>query len=61
MKSLADTCIWLTMLLLLGLACSPVAVYAQREDERDQPAQSSGQIGPMEERQGGQDSMGQRT
>jgi hypothetical protein len=67
MKSVADTFNWLTMLLLLVLACSTDTGHAQSEEKRHQPAQPSGQTGAMpgqgdmEGRRGGQDSMGQMT
>lgn len=67
MKPAAYQIIWLSLLLLLGLACSAGTVYAQSEEQREQPTQPSGQTGAMQEQgsmegmRGGQGSTMQMT
>jgi len=66
MKPTAYTIIWMSLLLLV-LACSAGTVHAQGAEQRDQPAQPSGQTGGMPEqggmegRQGDQGRMVQMT
>jgi hypothetical protein len=66
MKPAVYTIIWVGLLLLV-LACSTSTVHAQSVEQRDQPAQPSGQGGAMpgqggmEGRRGGQEGMVQMT
>ena len=63
----AYTIIWVSLFLLLVLACSAGTIHAQSTEQRDQPTQSGGQTGAMpgqrgmEGMQGGQDRMVQTT
>jgi hypothetical protein len=67
MKLAAYTIIWVSLLLLLVMACSPSTVHAQSAEQRDQPAQPGGQGGVMpgqggiEGRRGGQEGLVQMT
>ena len=56
MKPTAYTIVWVSLLLLLVLACSAGTVHAQSAEPRDQPAQPGGQPGAMPG-QGGMEGM----
>jgi hypothetical protein len=56
MKSVMRHVMWLSMLLVLGMACYLGTVYAQEPGRGDQPTTPSGQAGERP----GQGGMGER-
>jgi hypothetical protein len=60
MQPVAYRVIWLSMLLVLVMACSAGTVHAQSEGKTDQPATQGGEAGGMQG-QSGMEGMGQMT